>query len=390
MQSLKVLFNRKILIPFFLFSSIFSLLYAPASNQRADLEATNGEITNTGQANNATDSSAISSNGEEELEKNREEKYQYRFGPLLPNLKKMEKDGVIASYRFAHFLAKILSLEKKIKGGFYTFTKSSNTLKVLMRLSKGTEDVYSITIYEGYDLYDIDELLLEKKIINQRYAFLDYANHPKTIAAVLKKTGMIFSEKQAMPKTLEGFLYPNTYNVRASKAKEELISLAANQFYAQITSFFKQNNVAEKHWYSFLIIASLIEKETSLESERGLVSSVIFNRLEKKMKLRFDPTIIYALKFLKLYHANLRDGYIDIKKRHFTLPSSYNTYYRKGLPPTPIANPTLSSVKAAVFPTPSPYLFFVARAKGGKNQLGHDFSVTYEEHLKKINRYLKR
>lgn len=372
MPILKVLLNRKYLLSFFLFLSVFSLLYAPPSKEDA-------------KSNNA-----VQSDSEVQLEKDQEEKYQYRFGPLLPNLVQMEKDGVISSYRFAHFLAKILSLEKKIKGGFYTFPKSSNTLKVLMRLSSGKEDVYTITIYEGYDLYDIDDLLLKKNIIKQRYDFLNYANQPKIIETALKKTEIIFPQKASIPKTLEGFLYPNTYHVRASRAKEELISLAVNQFYAQITNFLKQTKVSEKNWYYFLIVASLIEKETSLESERGLVSSVIYNRLEKKMKLRFDPTIIYALKFLKLYHANLRDGAIDIKKRHFTLPSSYNTYYRKGLPPSPIANPTLSSVKAAISPTPSPYLFFVARAKRGETNLGHDFSVTYEEHLEKIKRYRSR
>ena len=140
-------------------------------------------------------------------------------------------------------------------------------------------------------------------------------------------------------------------------------------------------------FYDFLKKASLVEKETSLEKEKPLVASVLENRLRRNQKLRYDPTIIYALKEKNLYFQNFKEGAINIRKEHFLLASSFNTYYRRGLPLTPICTPTRSSFQAALFPKKTRYLFFVAK---GDESGGHYFSETYQQHKRYIQRSLQQ
>ena len=127
-----------------------------------------------------------------------------------------------------------------------------------------------------------------------------------------------------------------------------------------------------------VILASLVEKETSRADERGLVSAVFHNRLRIGMKLDCDPTIVYALKATDSYTGRLR--YQDLK-----LDSPYNTYLYSGLPPGPIANPGRASLEAALYPDDAEYLYFVSRNDGS-----HQFSRTYREHVNAVNKYQRR
>ena len=128
-------------------------------------------------------------------------------------------------------------------------------------------------------------------------------------------------------------------------------------------------------WHEIVTLASLIEKETGLDSERKIISSVFHNRLRKNMRLQTDPTVIYAIEKF--------DG--NIRKRDLKIDSPYNTYRYKGLPPGPIANPGLKSIVAAMSPIESDHLYFVSRQDGS-----HHFSSTLNEHNQAVQKYQLR
>ena len=125
-------------------------------------------------------------------------------------------------------------------------------------------------------------------------------------------------------------------------------------------------------WYEIITLASLIEKETGLDSERKIISSVFHNRLRKNMRLQTDPTVIYAMEKF--------DG--NIRKRDLKIDSPYNTYRFSGLPPGPIANPGLDSIKAALYPAPVNHICFVSKQDGS-----HMFSSNLAEHNRAVRKY---
>ncbi|BBM88705.1 endolytic murein transglycosylase [Spirochaetota bacterium] len=309
----------------------------------------------------------------------------YTFGALHSNFIKMEQDGIIKSAPFALFLTKILGYEKKIKKGTYRFSNLLSTYQILNLLVAGREESVLFTIVEGYDLYDIDNNLFAAGLIPTKGQFAAYSHQKKTLAIIEKELDF----PPALRGTLissEGFLYPNSYQVRLSTVNEDLTRLALAQFKTTLVPILINHAPPEK-WIDLMKISSLIEKETFLTNEKPLIASVLYNRLRINMKLRYDPTIIYALKKAGLYENYLTsEGFFDIKKEHFTFTSPYNTYTVNGLPQTPISSFTLTSLNAALNPAESPYLFFVARSRTDLAK-GHDFSRSYEEHLEKIEAY---
>jgi UPF0755 protein len=178
---------------------------------------------------------------------------------------------------------------------------------------------------------------------------------------------------------LEGYLLPETYHFPKDVTPAEVAEAMVSQFRSVFSEGWKRRaaelglSVRE-----VVILASLVEKETSRGEERALVSAVFHNRLRIGMKLDCDPTIVYALKQTDSYTGRLR--YKDLK-----LDSPYNTYLYPGLPPGPIANPGRASLEAALYPEDVDYLYFVSRNDGS-----HQFSRTYREHLNAVNKYQRR
>ena len=174
--------------------------------------------------------------------------------------------------------------------------------------------------------------------------------------------------------SLEGFLFPDTYFFARGCSAERVIETMLDRFREASATLGIAN--AEADIKEIVTIASLIEKETAFPPERSLVSAVIRNRLEKGMKLEFDPTVIYAL-------GEKFDG--NIRKKDLSFPSPYNTYVISGLPPGPIAAPGLDSIRAALEPADVDYLYFVSNGDGI-----HVFSSTYGDHVNAVNRLLKK
>ncbi len=266
------------------------------------------------------------------------------------------------------FAVKVLGLDRKLKAGYYSFSNYYNVLEFAKRLTKGDAKFVKVTVPEGYNCFDIFNLL-EKKGLGKKQTYLTYFYNPKDF---LPKE---FSQAE----TLEGFLFPDTYLFAESSTEKEIIEHMISMFKKMYGKAKKLSCLDKKGIkltdYEVLKLASLVEKETSLRKEMPLIASVFYNRLKRGMKLECDPTIIYAMILEGRYHGN-------IKKRDIRMEHPFNTYYIKGLPPTPIANPGFDALKAVFCPADTNYLFFVSNNKGS-----HLFSEKYSQHLKYVREY---
>jgi UPF0755 protein len=224
-----------------------------------------------------------------------------------------------------------------------------------------------VTVPEGYTLSQIAHLLEDLNLIEKK-EFLQKATSP----ALINSLGL----SQWAGPTLEGYLFPDTYHLFKEMDPEEVIKMMVLRFKKVFKSDLADRNfdigISERE---VVILASIIEKETSLSQEKPLISAVFHNRLKKKIPLQSDPTVIYGI---KNFNGNLT-------KEHLMKPTPYNTYLVAGLPPTPICNPGKDSLLAAVHPAPVPYLYFVS-----KNDGSHYFSSDIEDHNRAVWKFQKK
>jgi UPF0755 protein len=237
-------------------------------------------------------------------------------------------------------------------------------LHVLSVLAKGQVKRHLVTIPEGFTLTQIAQLLENLNLVEKK-GFLRETSSPAFINAL----GL----SQLAGPTLEGYLFPDTYHLLREMDPEEVIQMMVHQFRKVFGPDFvhwaSESGISERE---VVILASIIEKETSLSEEKPLISAVFHNRLRKKIPLQSDPTVIYGI---RNFNGNLT-------KENLMRPTPYNTYLFAGLPPTPICNPGRDSLLAAVRPAPVSYLYFVS-----KNDGSHYFSSDIEEHNRAVWKY---
>jgi UPF0755 protein len=240
--------------------------------------------------------------------------------------------------------------------------------QVLGALLQGQVKRHLVTIPEGYTVIQIGQLLQDLNIAD-REEFVEKTSSPTFIASL----GIAPFPPTRKRLTLEGYLFPDTYHFVKEMNPEQIIQMMVSRFKKVFTSDLiersSQMGFSER---DTIILASILEKETSLSGEKPLISAVFHNRLKKKIPLQSDPTVIYGIEKF--------DG--NLKKEHLVKPTPYNTYLFLGLPPAPICNPGRDSMVAAVSPAPVPYLYFVS-----KNDGSHHFSCTMEEHNRAIMKY---
>jgi UPF0755 protein len=274
----------------------------------------------------------------------------------------LHEKGIISNRLVFKIVALIRGEQGKIKAGDYALKTGSDAGEVLDLLISGKTLMFSITVPEGYNIFQIADLF-DKRGIMERQRFLDMARNP----GLLKDLGVEGS-------SLEGYLFPDTYLFRPSEKQsgEKIVRAMVKRFWEVYDQDVRPT--ADRYgWTPFQVVtlASLIEKETRV-AEHGLVSAVFHNRLKKNMRLQSDPTVIYGIKAM-----GSRITRADLNRDH-----PYNTYVHAGLPPGPIANPGKASLVAAVGPEDKPYLYFVARNDGT-----HYFSTTLREHNNAVNMY---
>lgn len=276
---------------------------------------------------------------------------------------KLEGEGVIRKAEILLFSAFLSGTQRKLKHGEYAFSVGEAPYTVHRKLRRGEVSLRKVTFPEGITLMQMAGILEASQIVS-REEFLTLAQSSEYST---KKLGTDVS-------SLEGFLFPDTYFFARGCSAERVIEKMLNRFWEACATLGITNTQPDIR--EIVTTASLIEKETAFALERPLVSAVIRNRLRKGMKLEFDPTVIYAL-------GEKFDG--DIKKKDLRFPSPYNTYVVSGLPPGPIAAPGLDSIRTALEPADVDYLYFVANGDGV-----HVFSSTYGDHVKAVNRLLKK
>ena len=258
----------------------------------------------------------------------------------------------------------------QFKAGEYQFDQSYTNGEIIDDIAAGK--IYhsgpKVTVKEGATSIEIiDELV--KKNLGTKENYEKLINNPDEFRDKYE----FLKDKNI--KSLEGFLYPSTYFCTEGESEREVISRMLNKFDEMYK--YKIKPEMDKHkdlnFYDVMKMASIIEKEAVVDKDRPLISSVFYNRLAKDMPLQSDATIQYAFKERKKVVT-----YEDLK-----IESPYNSYKYKGLPPTPIANPSWESIEAAINPAKTDYLYFVAKTDGGEN----NYAKTYEEHLKNEKRY---
>ena len=280
---------------------------------------------------------------------------------LATVVRKLRDQRLIANGFLFSLWARLNGLEKKIHQGLYRFETRVPPREILDRLVTGRGIFQTITIPEGLTIKEIAELLDKMQIAN-KYKFIEEAANPTLLATL----GL--SEKG-----LEGYLFPSTYHFTPATSEKDIISAMVEQFRKISMPLLNQrDDTSSLSSHEILTLASIIEKETGVDSERPLVSAVFHNRLKRLMPLQSDPTVIYGIKEFNgnLTRKNLQDS------------SPYNTYRITALPPGPICNPGLSSIRAALQPAQVPYLYFVS-----KNDGTHLFSATIEAHNQAVKLY---
>lgn len=254
--------------------------------------------------------------------------------------------------------------QKTIKAGEYVFDLPLSIQKILHIITDGKILLHAATIPEGLTRMEIADHLESLGLV-ERQAFMKASEDTTAISVI-----------DSEARDLEGYLFPETYFFPKGVTPEKIVSSMTTQFKDTFSEeWMRRSDEIGLTIREIVILASLIEKETSLPDERPLVSSVFHNRLKKQMKLDCDPTIIYALKQDGQFKDRLRTK--DLK-----LDSPYNTYLNRGLPPGPIANPGKGSIEAALYPADKDFLFFVS-----KNDGSHHFSRSFREHQNAVNKF---
>jgi len=252
---------------------------------------------------------------------------------------------------------------KKLKVGEYLLGARMTPDQLLTQLSQGIVIQYSFTIIEGQTWHEIIQNLAKE----ERLSALESSAHADLISAL-----------NIDSVNLEGWLFPETYYFTKGDTALSVLTRASQSMITTLKEEWSNRsaNLPYQSAYEALIMASIIEKETGVPYERAEIAGVFVRRLQKKMRLQTDPTVIYGIG---------PDFNGDITRRDLKTPTAYNTYVIKGLPPTPIAMPSRESIHAALHPKSGSTLYFVADGSGG-----HYFSETLQEHQQAVNRMLKR
>ncbi|PYV94350.1 MAG: endolytic transglycosylase MltG [Acidobacteria bacterium] len=245
---------------------------------------------------------------------------------------------------------------RSLKAGEYLFETTASARTVHDRLARGDIYVHTVVIPEGYTIFDIAQAMQDAGL----------ATPQEFLNAAQSNTSLI-SDLAPEAKSLEGFLFPETYQFTRTQTLQEMIAAMVKQF-RQVAAEIGLNSDVQR----IVTLASIIEKETGAAEERPLVASVYQNRLAKNIALQADPSVIYAEQLEgtyggALHHADMRFN------------SSYNTYTHPGLPPGPIGNPGRSSLEAAMHPAKTDYYYFVSNGNGH-----HRFAQTLEEHNRNV------
>jgi len=275
----------------------------------------------------------------------------------------LNKAGLVKSRLLFSGLTIIKNARRHIRAGEYEFNTSLTPSAMIDKLKRGEVKEYKILIPEDFSMQEIIARLEKDKLINKEI-FIDLARDEDFLESLNIKS-----------QSIEGYLFPDTYYFNRSMNTRQIMKRMVGRFWEKVTPEMIQK-ARERGWNinQFITLASMIGKESGNNADKPMISAVFYNRLKKRMPLQSDPTAVYGL-----------DNFEGkVLPSHLRRNSPYNTYIVRGLPPGPIANPGLDSLKAVLHPASVDYLYFVS-----KNDGSHFFSSSLKEHNKAVNHYLR-
>jgi UPF0755 protein len=280
-------------------------------------------------------------------------------------LKHLKDEGVVRDEWIPLVYMKLLRARDSMKAGVYEFKGETSAVDVIDKLVRGDVVLRTVTIREGLDRFAIGRLFAAEGLGTEE-EWKKATGDPDLIRDIAPEAD-----------SLEGYLFPDTYKFDPGTSAQTIVrSMVANfrQHWGGEIAFITTGlNV-----HQTVTLASIVETEARLPQERPIVASVYLNRVNKRMLLGADPTVIYALKLADRWNGNIRKNDLDID-------SPYNTYRKPGLPPGPIANAGLASLRAAAAPATTPYLYFVARNDGS-----HVFATNLNEHNANVEKFQRQ
>ncbi len=250
--------------------------------------------------------------------------------------------------------ARVLSPHSVLQAGEYKFDQPASALEVFARIARGDTYYQVLTVPEGHNIFDIAQDLKPLDLIS-----------PDDFLKAARDPALIRDLDPAAP-SLEGYLFPDSYRINKHTTPESLCRTMTGRFREQ----WKALGAAQSA-HDVVTLASMVEREAKLPEERPRIASVFTNRLQRGIKLDCDPTTVYAALLENRYRGK-------IYRSDLASPNAYNTYTNAGLPPGPIANPGVGSLKAAITPAKTEYLYFVAKGDGSG---GHTFTDNLVAHL---------
>jgi len=276
----------------------------------------------------------------------------------------MNDAGLVSNRPFFWLLALAKGVRKQIRAGEYEITGTLSPAEILDKLVRGEIKYYTVMLPEDITVNEVARRLLVDKLINEK----------EFMALVVDRE--FLASLGIGAESIEGYLFPETYQFDRSMTTKEVIRVIVRQFWKEITPELRSR--AEKMGLTlneWVTLASIIGKESGNREEKPIISAVFHNRLKRGMKLQSDPTAVYHLE---------RAGtpVKTVRRSHLQTDTPHNTYRITGLPPGPIANPGIDSLRAALYPAKTDYLYFVA-----KNDGSHEFSATLTAHNLAVSKY---
>jgi UPF0755 protein len=272
----------------------------------------------------------------------------------------LESAGIVRS-RYAFDLVRSVK-RGTLRAGEYRFDHPAPVTEIYARIARGDVFTKTVVVPEGSTIFDI-AARLEQAGFGTAQEFLDVAARQTSLVADIDPKA----------KTLEGYLFPDTYHFSRVSTPRQIAAAMVKRFRLAAEQIGLTQNV-----HGVVTLASIVERETAVDGERPLVASVFDNRLRKNMPLMTDPSVIYGLQLQRLWRGTIYAS--DLKR-----DTPYNTYLHAGLPPGPIANPGMRSLHAAMEPASTDYLYFVA---AGDNPQGRSiFASTLEQHERNVAEY---
>jgi UPF0755 protein len=292
--------------------------------------------------------------------------YEVTPGKSFNSIAKELRDlGIIKNEKLFLVYTKVMGIAGKHKVGEYSLRKNMNPKEIVQVLNSGISLSKPFTIPEGKNIFEISEAF-EKEGFGKKIEFMEIAQDKKLISQYV---GL-------QVRSLEGYLFPDTYHFTKHMNTREIILIMLKKFEEVWAEVEKETKNTQLTKHQIVTLASIIEKETGAPEERPRISSVFHNRLRKGMMLQTDPTVLYGKAI------DLGRMIISITRADLTKPTAYNTYVIKGLPPGPIASPSKEALLAAIYPEKTEYLFFVSENDGR-----HTFTTNYQDHLKAVKKF---